>query len=1243
MWIEIFWFDIRYHLRQNTFYVAATAFFISALLLTSTGAGVAFSDVPSTVNRNAPIVTVWVLTFMSLLGLFAITAFVSSSALRDFERNTHMLFFSRPIGRFDYLAGRFAGAMAISIILMLVTAAGMILGHFMPWQDPESVGPFVLGPYGYAMAVLVLPNLLILGGIFFAVAILSRRLLVGYICVVAFLVLQDVAETVAHNFENTSLAGLIEPMGIAAMDVATRYWTISEYAGDLPPVAGGLLLNRVAWLAVALLVLFAGCLRFSYTRAASRGAAKRQLEDRGQKDGPAQPPFPDLPLPDFPAARSFSSGSRLLQLLHQAGLEVSAIVRSTPFLMLLIMGLLVVLTTAILMGEHRGTPVYPVTRVMVESVALGLLLFLSITVIFYSGEVVWAERALNLEEVFGTLPAPDWVYLGSKLLALIIVTAIFTATGILSTIAVQIFRGYFRIELSLYASGFLIVMSFFILFAVLGLFMQVVTGNKFVGYLFTIGVFLFGTAGLQKLGLEHNLYRFPGPPQVAYSDMNGFGHLLAPFLWFKLYWGFLAVILVALAALFWRRGVDLSRRAMLAAARQKFGGPVRAVVLVGLIGFVATGALIYYNTNILNDYLPESRLEALQAEYEKKYGIYRNIAQPRITDVYADVDIYPHERRVRIRGRYLALNKTDLPIDSLHLKVPIDVTIYDLDPGSSEIMLADEDLGYYVYALPEELAPGDSVEISFDLGVESRGFVNNDPNLEIVSNGTFFSNGHYFPSIGYDDGAQLVDRKKRREHGLPPSPRMAGVDSLPARRNNYISGDADWINFETVVSTADDQTAIAPGYLIDEWEEAGRRYFHYKMDAPILNFYSYLSGDYSVRRDKWNDVMIEVFYHEPHTYNIDRMIEAVKASLDYFSANFGPYQHRQVRIIEFPCYRAFAQSFPNTIPFSESMGFVFSLDDDDDIDHVFNVTAHEVAHQWWAHQVIGAAVQGATLMSEALAEYSALMVMEKKYGSAKLRHMLKYELDGYLHGRGREVVEEMPLMLVEDQHYIHYNKGCMVMYALKDYIGEENVNLALSRYVKDMAFQEPPYTNSIEFISYLDDVVPDSVAYILEDMFETITVFSNRLKEATCERLEDGRYLVSMEVEARKFRADGQGVETEIGIDDYIDIGVFGDSGAGGGGRGQGDRDSDGQDGKSGASGLGRGDDGVGRDEEDMGAGEDEVVLFMKKHHITQTSTRIEVVVDGEPARAGIDPYNKLIDRNSGDNVRKVSAGGGSL
>src|SRR5690606_1347447 len=245
---------------------------------------------------------------------------------------------------------------------------------------------------------------------------------------------------------------------------------------------------------------------------------------------------------------------------------------------------------------------------------------------------------------------------------------------------------------------------------------------------------------------------------------------------------------------------------------------------------------------------------------------------------------------------------------------------------------------------------------------------------------------------------------------------------------------------------------------------------HYRMDAPILAFFSWLSADWAVARDSWRDVAIEVYHHPSHAYNVERMIEAAKAALEYFTTNFSPYQHRQVRILEFPRYATFAQSFPNTIPFSEGIGFIARMADPDDIDYVFYVTAHEIAHQWWAHQVIGANVQGATVTSETLAQYSALMVMEHEYGPDYMRRFLKYELDRYLAGRGGELIEELPLLRVENQPYIHYRKGSLVMYALKDYIGEDSLNAALRRYIERVAFQQPPYTTSAELLAEISAV-----------------------------------------------------------------------------------------------------------------------------------------------------------------------------
>jgi aminopeptidase N len=338
-------------------------------------------------------------------------------------------------------------------------------------------------------------------------------------------------------------------------------------------------------------------------------------------------------------------------------------------------------------------------------------------------------------------------------------------------------------------------------------------------------------------------------------------------------------------------------------------------------------------------------------------------------------------------------------------------------------------------------------------------------------------------------------------------------------------------------------------------------------------------------------VDIEIYYHAPHDANIERMIDAVKKTLEYCSSHFGPYPYRQVRILEFPRYRQFAQSFPNTIPYAENAGFIARIDGADDIDIVSYVTAHEVAHQWWGDQVVAANTQGADMINESLAQYTALMVMEQEYGRDAMRRFLRYELDLYLSGRGGELVGEQPLLLVEHQPYIYYRKGSVVMYALRDYLGEDVVNGALAQFVDASAFEGPPYPTSLELRDLLEAAAPEDQGRLLEDMLDTITLFSNRATGATYSRLDDGRYRVWLEVEARKFRSDGYGVESEVQLDDWIDIGVFGAA---------------------------------------------DQVLYMKKHRLTEATTSIDVIAGAKPRRAGIDPYNKLVDRDSEDNVTTV-------
>jgi ABC-2 type transport system permease protein len=155
-------------------------------------------------------------------------------------------------------------------------------------------------------------------------------------------------------------------------------------------------------------------------------------------------------------------------------------------------------------------------------------------------------------------------------------------------------------------------------------------------------------------------------------------------------------------------------------------------------------------------------------------------------------------------------------------------------------------------------------------------------------------------------------------------------------------------------------------------------------------------------------------------------------------------------------------------------------------------------------------------------------------------------------------------------------------------------------------------------LSYIKEVTPDSLQYVLKDMFETITLYKNRIVDAKTTKLENGAYQVDIEFEVSKYRNDEKGKTVygekvgdtltytskeatkpilSVPLKDYIDIGIF--------------------------------------TEEEIDGKKKEVELYLKKHKITQIHNKITIIVDKKPTEVGVDPYNKLIDTKSDDNRRK--------
>ncbi|MCC3151542.1 M1 family aminopeptidase [Hymenobacter sp. BT770] len=1212
MFLPIFLFELKYRLRRPATWIYFVILTILGALLTAgaggifgSGASVSIGGDGGNVHVNSPYSLTAAITVLSSFGVLIASAIMGNPVYRDFEHRTYSLFFTKPISKLGYLGGRFMGSFVVCALVFTGIAIGTWIGGLLPGVDATKFGPNHLSYYAWPYLLFVLPNLLFTGAIFFTLATLTRNILSTYIGSVLLLVGYLIASSFLNDLDNITLASLLDAFGASASYYTTRYWTPVEKNTLLEPLSQYIVLNRALWLAVGVGLLALCYVRFHFSAFASDKAPSKKKKAAAEAELlPAAAMGGRLVLPRV--TQLFSTGMNLRQYWSLTKLEFRGIVRSVYFAAIVGAGVIFLLVSGWQVGKIYDTTTYPVTNEMVQLLSGTFSLFILIIITYYSGELVWRERDAGVAQITDALPVPNWVPFLSKLTALGLVQVVLLVVVMACGILLQTLKGYFKYEPGLYLETlFGLRLIDYLLLCVLAMLIQVIVNNKYLGH-FVMVLYYLSNIFQSQLGINHKLLDYAGSPNTPYSDMNGYGHFITGFTWFKLYWAAGALLLALVANLLWVRGTDAAPVRRQAEARRRWGRPAWTALFLGLLTMLSAGSFIFYNTNIENKYRTPKAEEKLRLSYEQKYRRYKDVAQPRVVAVNLRTDLYPATRSVHIEGSFWLKNRHARPLDTIIVSLPQRGRVRKLAfSRPAALLLNDTTVALRFYRLAQPLAAGDSLEMTTTLDFGEKGFPNSGSNTDIVQNGIFMNSQTYLPVLGYREEGELSEDDVRKRNGLKPKERQAPATDMKARQNTGLSQDADWIRFETVLSTSPDQLAVAPGRLLKEWNQGNRRYFHYKMEQPMVNFYTFLSARYKVYKDQWTDsaghrvVPIEIYYQPGHEYNLKTMAQAVKESFAYYTKHFGPYQHTQVRILEFPKYQQFAQSFAGTIPFSESIGFIAKVDpnDPEDIDYPFYVTAHEIAHQWWGHQVTGGNVQGETMLIETMAQYSALMVMKHHFGPHTMGKFLKYELNSYLRGRAFERKKEVPLAKVENQGYIHYRKGSAVMYALQDYIGEDKVNTALHNFLAQHRFETAPYSTAPQLVAEFRKVTPDSLQSLVTDMFDNITLYENRLTEASAKKLADGRYQVDMTVESKKIVADSLGTERASPENDYLPVAIF---------------------------------PALGKDKKPVAP------LLLTKHRIHTGTNKLQFVVAKEPAKAAVDPYHELIDRVLEDNAKDI-------
>jgi ABC-type transport system involved in multi-copper enzyme maturation permease subunit len=1182
-------FEFRYLLRNPLVWLTAAVTF--AAFVVGLGAGLEFGS-EGGLLVNAAYATLKNYLVVSIFYMFVTTAFVANAVIRDDETGFGPIVRSTRITKADYVIGRFIGAFAIAALCLLVLPVGLTIGTLI--ADPATVGPNRLVHHLYGYFLVALPNILIHSAIFFALATITRSMMATYLGVIGLVSGFVVLDTAfGDRPQLQTMIALADPFGARPLTDVARYWTVAERNVSLPDFAGVLLYNRLLWIGIALLALALANVAFRF---ADSGISKREQKKQRLAERSATAESASEARAAVLATPAHGPAAQRAMLWKRTRFEARQVALSPAFVVLMAWMLLTTLITLLSQRDPDGKPTYPTTLSMIPELENGLGFVPLIIAIFYAGELVWRERSRRMHEIIDATPMPSWTYVVSKTLAMTLVLVTILLATVVASVIVQLSLGYTELEVGKYLLWYVLPRAWdMVLIAALAVFVQAVSPHKAVGWAVLV---LFIMWKQLDTGVEHNLLSYAGSSAVPLSDMNGAGDFWKAAWVFRVYWGAFALLMLLAAHLLWRRGSETRIKPRIALARRRLRGEAGMVGAAALLTFLAAGGYAFYNTNVLNEYRSNGETEADAVEFEKKFGKYGDMPQPAIEHLRLEVALFPEERRATAKGRYRLRNKTVESIQEVHIRTfGEDLELVRSTIGGARLVSSDMKHRYHIFRLDRPMLPGEDRTMDFETRYTLRGFRNQPTSTRLVDNGTFLNEVHLTPRLGAARAGLLQDPAKRRKYGLPQISPAPKLEDLAATARPAIG--RGWGTTDITVSTSADQTPLAPGNKVSDVTRGGRRIARFVSGAPVHTRFAIQSARYAEKHRQHAGVDLAVYYHPAHSWNVDRMLDALAASLDYYQANFGPYQFDHARIVEFPGYLDFAQAFGGTIPYSEEVGFVSDYTTPDAMDYVTYLTAHEFAHQYWAHQVAGADMEGRELLSETLSQYSAQMVLKKIRGKDHMRRYMQFELDRYLEGRANGL-EEPPLIRVSGQDYVTYRKGALAMFLLQERLGEDAINRALRSLVNRYRFKDAPFPRSLDLVAALRaEAKTEEDQNLITDLFERIPLYQLEVGEPTAVRRADGKWEVTVPVDAKKFYADGKGAETEAPLNERIEVGLF--------------------------TAL------PGRD-----AFDEADVVLLERFPIRSGRQFFRFITDRKPTHAGIDPYNYYIDRSSADNVAAV-------
>lgn len=1126
-------FEILYQRKFWALPVAMILFFLTGFQIGGQGFA------PDMINFNAPYQISYYTSVFTLGSVFAIMFFAINGIIRDSTYRMQEIMFSTGIQKHHFFLSRFGGVFFFSLLSVSMLLPGMMAGTLIVDMDPERLAPFSTFPYLWNWLVFVLPNVLICTGFIFSVGLLTKNRMSIYASAVLIYVFYFVssfyfnspilADSSPTHTDNMMLAALADPFGISAFIEQSQYLTPLQKNAVLVSLSGNFLLNRLLWISITVAILGGAYQLFSF-RTLGR---KKQRPDSTNESLNDTDPVETAYLPLIPTVQT-GKNAFWQSFLSQSKIGIKQLFKSLPFQVMIVLMAVIMgseFYSTLVEGGSYSESLYPVTSILAELNTTAIFIFGVLLIIFFSGEWGWKERTENMHLILDATPASNASFFWSKVSVLMCIPSLLITLEILIAITFQLMMGHPEIDAGRYLSLYYYQGTPLIFYLLVALFIQGLSPGKYIGMGLTgLVVAVFGTSLAGNLGIEHPLLRIGAMPPVVFSDMAGVSNNASGFYLLSTHWLIFGLILSLIGQHIWRRGIS---DRFFTHVKRVFNGwspyYLAAVVVLGLAFFTSSG-MIFYKTNIASEYVSSEESLDRWADYEKQFKHYDQEEWLYPIGITTDLALYPEDKIYSVDATFTLQNKSDTTVNRALIIEKKMIT--DIQLENATLIGVDSTLGIYEFQFDTPVLPGDSIELTFSALSETNGLYSGN---DIVENGSYIHLRDFSPYLGYSESLEIQDNNERRKRGLP-------------KRTIEKPSDADFelmesgfgrVDFETTLSVPESQIGISVGNLQESWTENGRNYYRFKTPYPVAPIITYHSADYETVQENYNGISLEHYYHSGHDFNNSTIMNSMKQSLDYMQNEFGPYPLDHLRIAELPSFWGFGGfAAAGTISMVEDNLYLVDERDPEAFGLVAKRTIHEVAHQWWGHQLSTQSVSGGQIFVEGFAKYTEGVVMEKHYGMPSLFQLGKSANHTYFTGRSYTSTPEQPLYLEQGEHYMLYGKSYMVMMALKDLIGEQTINEILKTLVQRHKNEIDATVTTPEFLAELYSVTSQENQNLINDWFKKIITYDLSVEDVSYSKLPNGGYEVTLTVEALKLESI-DGIESPVEMNEPITIGLF--------------------------------------------------------------------------------------------------------